>query len=257
MAEVEGTFNADSLTGQGNRERDRISAFSGNDEVRGLSGNDTLYGGAGNDGIYGNEDNDALFGEEGADVIRGGDGGDFIKGGPGNDLLYGQGGLNKVDGQGGNDIIIALGEVVKDADTGETIIGGSNGFDTLTGGGGADSFRLLKANDSEGRLFVKGQKFALIKDFKPGDTGSGQGDKIVLPGSPDNYRAEFIGAGNSGTAIYYTEDPDIDISLGAGGLSIATGLAIEIPNQTALVAVLENTVARNMYNEDFYEYTGI
>lgn len=91
----------------------------------------------------------------------------------------------------------------------------------------------------------------MIKDFKPGE-----GDRIVLPGSPDDYRGEYFGENNQGTAILYTADPSFDIGLGVGSLSLGTPVSFEVETPAALVAIIENNTARNMYNEDFYEYTG-
>ena len=76
--------------------------------------------------------------------------------------------------------------------------------DTLTGRAGQDEFRLQRRSNDEGRLFQKRQKFALINDFDPTPQGNGgDGDFIVLPGSADNYRSEFFGPNNFGTAIFY------------------------------------------------------
>lgn len=184
--------------------------------------------------------------------------------------MFGQAGANVLDGGEGNDRLIALGETTLPNNSlnalnfrGENNQGFLNlqnqdpkilYFDDLTGGTGADTFHLQRNSDVQGQAFIRRQKFAIISDFRPGMDLDG--DKIVLPGSPDNYRAELYGPNNSGTVIYYTANPDIDINFGVGVVSLGTGFDVEIPDQTALVAVLEDVVARDMYNPDFYEYTG-
>ena len=83
------------------------------------------------------------------------------------------------------------------------------------------------------------------------------GDKIQLPGSADDYRGVLYGEDNEGTAILFTEDPNIDLGVSFGGLSVsANALSLPIPDPTALVAVLEDVTARDMNNPNFYEYTG-
>ena len=244
------------FSGSGN---DAVSGAGGNDKLRGGEGNDRLFGEADNDGLFGNEDHDELFGQNGDDLLKGGDGYDRIYGGEGNDVLYGQKGLNILVGAGGNDTLISLGNaqnqdnLLADSppllnENKETI---KIEYESMFGGQGADQFRILKNSDIEGDFFTNGQKYAVIRDFDPGED-----DKIFLPGSPDDYRAEFFGAQNQGTAILYTADPGFDIGLGVGVLSLGTGVTIDVPTEAALVAIIENNTARNMYNSEFYEYTG-
>lgn len=241
------------------------------DLIGGKGGNDVLRGGVGDDGIFGEEGFDNLYGGEGEDLIGGGvdddrlfggNGRDIIFGDEGDDILYGQGGFNELVGGSGNDTLVGLGEVSRDGSLPEIDSDGPEYYDQYTGGEGADEFRLRKIpNSAEGKLFIKGQKYALIKDFTPDDgddSTTDDGDKIVLPGTADDYETLIFGENNENTAIYYTEDPDLDvgISLGPIPVSIDPNLAIKIPDQTALVAVLENATAGNLYNDNFYEFTG-
>lgn len=188
----------------------------------------------------------------------GGDGNDTLFGNAGDDLLFGEKGFNDYNGGEGDDTLTGLGELKRGLEV--LGLGGDpiedeapDGVDTFTGGSGADTFKLLKATDDEGRLFVKGQKFAYITDFSPTE----EGDKILLPGAAENYRGIPYGPDNTGTAIVYKEEPDVNISISFGGISLGTGLAIDVPNETALVAVLEGVEAKNMEDPNFYEYTGV
>jgi Ca2+-binding RTX toxin-like protein len=89
------------------------------DDIRntlsGLGGNDTLIGGLANDTLIGGAGNDSLDGGIGNDLLQGGDG---------NDILRGSFDLNVLEGGAGNDTLWSLGR------------------DTLSGGGGADTFAL-------------------------------------------------------------------------------------------------------------------
>ena len=255
MAEIVGTNGPDNESNiPATEEADLISGLDGNDDLRGLGGNDTISGDGGTDDVYGGEGDDSLAGGIDNDQLFGGDGNDTLFGESGDDLIFGEKGFNDYNGGDGNDTLSGLGELSTNifGDTIEDVA--PEGTDTFTGGDGADRFKLLKASDDEGRLFVKGQKFAVITDFTPDD---GNGDKIVLPGAAENYRGVLTGENNESTAIIYKEDPDIDISLGFGGVSIGTGLAIDVPNESALVAILENVTARNMEDPNFYEYVGV
>ena len=283
MAVQEGDNGPNIIRGRAGQINDTIRGRGGNDIISGGPLQDILIGGAGNDGLYGNEGNDILNGGTGGDVIRGGKDRDIINGEENNDLLFGQAGANSVTGGAGDDRLIALGETTLPSKSEDGIfidipiinntelnvlttrenksfldLGNRSReklyYDELTGGTGADTFHLQRNSDVQGQAFLRRQKFAIIKDFRPG--GQLDGDKIVLPGSPDDYRAELYGTDNNGTVIYYTADPDIDISFGVGVLGLGTGVQLEIPDGTALVAILDNVVARDMYNLDFYEYTG-
>lgn len=260
MAEIIGTDNADVL--KGTEENDLMKGLDGIDVLISLGGNDVIYSGSGNDDVHGGKGKDTLYGNDDNDQLSGGDGNDRLLGGDGNDLLFGQKGFNTYDGGSGDDTLTGLGELKRSPKF--LIFGGDvitdeapEGIENFIGGSGADRFKLLKAiNDDEGRLFVKGQKFAVIRDFTPSE-----GDKIVLPGSADNYEAYIFGKNNENTAILYRENQYIDRGSSLSGIesieSIDPSLAIYVPDKTALVAVLDGVTAGNMYNSDFYEYTGV
>lgn len=127
-----GTSSAD-MEIAGTAASDFIYGFAGHDDISGNEGDDIIYGDSGNDSIYGNE---------GADIIYGGDNSDLIQAGKGNDTVY---------GDAGDDLIY----------------GGTEGFDELTGGAGADDFLLP--------IYSLG--YDTIKDFV-----SGTDDIDVTPG---------------------------------------------------------------------------
>ena len=233
--------------------------MGGNDDLNGLGGNDTIGGGDGNDNLNGGEGDDFMAGDSaglpdfGNDQLFGGEGNDTLFGNAGDDLIFGESGFNDYNGGEGNDTLTGLGELKRNL-IGRPIVGQEpEGFDAFQGDEGADTFKLLKATDDEGKLFINGQKFAYISDFSPTE----EGDKIILPGAAENYRGIPYGPDNTGTAIVYKEDPDINLNISFGGLSLGTGLAIDVPDRTALVAILENVEAKNMEDSDFYEYTGV
>ena len=253
---LEGTENADDtrdLVALGDNQS-LAEALSGNNAINGNGANDVLSGEAGDDLVSGDAGFDNLYGGSGRDLLGGGDDDDRLFGGSGNDLLFGDEGDDFLDGQGhfnglsggpGNDTLVGLG--------GSAIEDGNALYDNLEGGPGADRFRLRKSNDAEGRLFVEGQKYAIIRDFNPSE----EEDKIVLPGTADDYEAKIFGKNNENTAIFYTDNVDVDLGTTFGPISIsASTLSVTIPDQTALVAVLDGTTAGNMYNPEFYEYTG-
>lgn len=119
----------------------------------------------------------------------------------------------------------------------------------MTGGASADRFILRPSGGGNGNLFTKGQQFARITDFN-----SSEGDVLSLPGNRFDYTTGVTGVNNDSTLILYKENPELDISFGIPGGSVSTGLAVEVPNQTALVAVLDGALARNLENTDIYKF---
>ena len=71
--------------GSGN---DNITGNQANNHIESAGGNDTIYGGLGNDTIYGGVGDDKLYGEDGNDTLHGGIGNDKVYSGKGNDTVY-------------------------------------------------------------------------------------------------------------------------------------------------------------------------
>jgi Ca2+-binding RTX toxin-like protein len=118
-----------------------VAGTQGRDDIRGSSLFDSLRGNAGNDLLRGREGNDDIDGGAGNDRLVGGSGNDTLLGGDGNDILIGAG----ANGNG-------------------TSSRGLNEIDILTGGAGADTFRL----GSSGSLYYFGdgdKGYAQIQDF--------------------------------------------------------------------------------------------
>lgn len=124
----------------------------------------TILGDAGDNIIYGGDTSDWIIGLDGNDTLRGGRGNDLIEGGAGNDLIEGQRGNNTLDGGDGNDTIHS-------GRQDSTLLGGagddlliadllSHGDHLLTGGAGADTFRVINATTGTGS--------ATITDFELG-----------------------------------------------------------------------------------------
>ncbi len=101
--------------GSGN---DTILGGSGDDALTGASGDDVLIGSGGNDALSGGRGNDTLIGGRGDDGLRGHSGDDTLLGESGSDRLTGDAGLDVLTG-GGNDNLVALNDIVTDAEDGE------------------------------------------------------------------------------------------------------------------------------------------
>jgi Ca2+-binding RTX toxin-like protein len=119
---------------------DVIYGGSGDETLSGQGGNDAIFGDVGDDLIRGGTGNDVLQGQAGDDVIRGGNDSNVLDGGSGNDLIFDGSGSSFVSGGAGDDVIrLASGRDVisfNDGDGWDTIIGGGDGGNTLSFGGG-------------------------------------------------------------------------------------------------------------------------
>ena len=181
------------------------------DAIYGRGGNDTLSGRGGDDDLFGGTENDYLSGGNGNDRLYGENGNDNLLGGEGNDFLYGEHGNDSHDGGSGNDTIFGgigndglIGSSGNDFLAGGIVTNGLSGFDTVSGGSGADIFTL----QSNSFMHYLGSGFATITDFS-----SAEGDRIWLGDyGADNDNFYSLGTGNWGgtaaqdTAIYYQGD---------------------------------------------------
>jgi Ca2+-binding RTX toxin-like protein len=133
-----------SIAGMGGDGNDRIYGSDQRDSMFGHKGEDLLSGGGGNDLLSGLEGHDTIKGGNGDDFVNppgesysGETDGDWIDGGNGDDVLYGTKFDDRIIGGEGDDTI-------------NTWHYGSSGpdlnsydFDTVSGGGGADTFSIL------------------------------------------------------------------------------------------------------------------
>jgi Ca2+-binding RTX toxin-like protein len=118
---VQGTLNADTMSGTG--QDDRLEGLGGDDRLSGAGGNDLLEGGTGNDVLDGGDGDDTLDGGTGDDTLQGGNGRDtyVLRWGMGTDtVIEADGGSNTLrleDGipltglsswQEGNDLVVRL-----------------------------------------------------------------------------------------------------------------------------------------------------
>jgi Ca2+-binding RTX toxin-like protein len=152
---------------------DKLQGGPGNDIITAFAGNDTVHGGPGDDIICADctgtqvevpaeWGNNAVYGEAGNDWLQGGSlGNDRLYGGPGNDTIWsGEGGHNQLFGGPGVDVLVSQG-----TDRGF----GSGPLDEMTGGKGADTFKVYV-----GRA-IDSPRTALVLDFKPGE-----GDRLAF-----------------------------------------------------------------------------
>jgi len=117
-----------------------VTAKAGS-SVNGGVGADVIYGGGGNETLSGGGGGDALFGLGGDDVLRGGKGNDVMQGGEGADVLHGGKGNNVLDGGAGSDAIF-------DA-AGSAFIAGGAGADTIRMGNGRDVIAYNRGDGSD------------------------------------------------------------------------------------------------------------
>ena len=250
--------NDNAFGGSGN---DFIQLNRGNDYALGRDGNDTIWGGKDDDYAEGNDGNDILEGHIGNDTLWGADGDDFIFGGLGNalavdapdterDFLDGGNGNDRLNGNAGNDTVYGAAgdDTVRGGKNDDLVVGGSGNdrvwgelgddtlygvfidalhpgvgdeIDTLTGGGGADTFVLGVANqryyDSSIATDDGGNRdYAVITDF------SKQLDTIQLAGAASDYHLRAT-SGNLpfGVGIFFeSARPDELIAIVRGPISL-------------------------------------
>ncbi|NET42697.1 calcium-binding protein [Okeania sp. SIO2B3] len=187
--EINGGRGADDIDGGGGD--DTITGGRGADDIEGNNGDDTITGGGGDDTIDGNGGNDVIDGNSGDDVIDGSGGSDSIDGGSGDDSIDGNGGRDTIDGGSGDDTI--------NGGAGNDLLVGTDAYssdvDTFYGNGGADTF---VGGEGEVVYYIGygDQDKGIIKDF-------GNGDKIQLFGTPDDYT---ISSDGTDTSIFYNDD---------------------------------------------------
>lgn len=196
--------------GQGN---DTLNGNSGDDSIAGNSGNDKLYGGAGNDTLDGGSGSDSLYGGNGDDVLIARTGTDVYDGGSGFDTIdftniVGKISLNLGQHTGNvmfghtvaTDTIVGIEKYIGN-NAGDTFygdrlasvfLGGTGndwfrsalGADTLTGGGGANTFDFLKKDLADGSHdtitdFTVGTDKLDLSDFLKGHTTYAEVVKVV------------------------------------------------------------------------------
>ncbi|RLQ23593.1 LEPR-XLL domain-containing protein [Seongchinamella sediminis] len=174
------------------------------DEIEGNDGADDLRGDFGVDIVYGGEGNDNITGGWGNDELTGNDETDLIEGGQGSDKIWGD---NRGDDNAiGNDVLFGEGAGVGPDDTGDDLIFGGPGNDTIR-----------DAYDSEE---------ADPEDNAEGGNDSfygGDGDDLLVTGS-GNDRA-FGGAGAD--EIFSGDDNDY-VEGGGGADLIRSGAGADL-----------------------------
>ena len=200
MAEIEGTFLDDTLTGL-DGEDNRINALPGDDLVNGGDQKDFITGDRGDDRVFGNKGDDTIFGQAGRDYLDGGEGDDQIDGGIDFDTVLGGSGNDTL--AGGRGKITAQKDIVSGGSGDDTIFGDSRdqpqlGFDNdLIGGDYADieTFKE-KFEDKEDDSWKKGDD----------ELYGGGGNDTILGGTGND---ELLGG--SGIDYLFGEyTPDID-----------------------------------------------
>jgi len=215
---LDGGSNNDSLNG--GFDNDELYGRAGDDDLYGDEGDDRLYGGHGNDYLDGDRNNDTLYGDKGDDYLWGNVGNDYLFGDQGNDTLLGWIGNDYLFGGSGDDLL-------EGAFAGSGYGSGENQIDTLTGGGGRDTFKISYLDDIDPLTAGTGD-YTLIKDFNP------QQDFIQLIGAKSNY--------------YLGTSPD--------GLPTGTAIFFDQPGNglDELIAIVENDLGLNL-NASYFTTT--
>jgi Ca2+-binding RTX toxin-like protein len=251
-ANVENMYLVGELAGTGNSSNNVIVGYGiGNNTIYGLAGNDALYGGEGNDYLNGGIGNDYLDGGNGNDILDGsGDtiGLDTFAGGANDDTygIYnsstviienaGEGtdtvwvavnytlsanienmylvGNTSGAGNSGNNIIYGYG-------TGDNIIDGGDGIDTLFGGAGNDTFILNKTSSD------------IINDFGIGNDklqisastfGGGLVANVALLANQLLVGANATATNANQRFIYNTTNGELFFDIDGNGSSIALSI---------------------------------
>src|SRR5215471_8321047 len=200
-----------------------IDGGAGNDVLSAGIGDDLILGGSGNDTMRGSSGNDSLFGDSGADTLTGNLGDDLLDGGAGNDTAsyLTNNGVSSVNvsllisgpqnvGDAGVDTLVSIenltgtnfgdtligndGDNFLDGgtmtDTGDDLLIGGLGNDTLHGRGGTDT---LLGGDGNDRL----TGVALANDYADGGNGI---DTMALkvPTADGSYGNLLLGYATSG-----------------------------------------------------------
>lgn len=178
---LDGGDNSDTLYGEAGN--DMLIGGSGHDSIYGGIGQDTIDAGDGSDVIYGQDGNDTIDGGAGMDTISGQDGNDTIDGGADNDVITGGDGddtisgnlgVDNLDGGNGSDFVDytfsamnwnvdlttelastnfgVIPESVRNFEgarmgSGNDVVRGTTGANSLYGGAGNDELRGLAGND--------------------------------------------------------------------------------------------------------------
>jgi len=253
---IAGGLGADTLIGgDGDDEIAGKWLFAFGDEPQGDDGDDVLIGGKGNDYLYGGEGNDFLFGGTGDDVLLVDDtnrpsGNMTLLGGADEDILYG-GRLS--------DTLIGSDDTAQDYIHGEDgddlIVGGAT--DALFGEGGNDKIYASGASmwggDGSDTLVVLGGTSQVVAD------GSGSDTVVVNPGSnatvyATNWNTLTLKIGDQTIPqgeYYSTTTEDFIANIGAGYTAKVTesGIVIEGPNTTILLAGPYDITVKSHYND--------
>ena len=213
---------------EGNNGDDRLEGHIGDDTLWGADGADSLFGGLGNalavdspdterDFLDGGSGNDFLNGNAGNDTVYGAAGDDEVRGGRNDDLVIGGSGHDRVSGDRGNDTLYGIFIDANDPGVGFEI-------DTLTGGGGADTFVLgvegQRYYDSSVATDNGGNRdYAIVADFTAIDT-------IQLAGAAIDYSLqETSGSLPEGLGIFFESGrPDELIAIVRGSATVGLDL---------------------------------
>ncbi|MDA9207879.1 hypothetical protein N9O61_03240, partial [Octadecabacter sp.] len=215
-----GGIKDDSLTGLGGQDilfgddgHDSLSGGSESDRVYGGKGNDLMLGGTGNDRLYTGKGSDSAFGGDGDDYIRVGGGQESFYGGAGEDYIsyYNSSGgvtinleTNSVSGSWASNDVIEGFESASGSKTGDDVITGTTGSNTIKTFWGDD---VIYGGDGADRLY--------------GGKGSdrvygGDGDDFIRVGGGQE---SFYGGAGEDYISYYNSSGGVTINLETNSVS--------------------------------------
>lgn len=246
--QIFGGTGDDRLIGGGGN--DLLNGEASHDEVSGGEGDDTLFGGGGNDTLTGDAGNDDLRGQSLDDVLSGGEGDDTLDGGDGNDLLTEARNVNftltdtSLDGNGTDqlssienaDLAGGFAANLIDASgfSGNAILRGLAGADTLIGGSGDDILIGYAGHDSlsgnEGNDTLLGSAGADTLEGNDGDDrlrGQGGSQDLLLGGNGNDELEGGAGSdvleGDDGDDTLHGESGNDQLNGGIGEDSLLGG----------------------------------
>ena len=198
------------------------------------AGDNVLYGNTGNDtNVNGLAGNDTLFGQAGSDALNGGDGNDLINGGSGTDTASYAGAAGAVavslatagqqnTGGAGLDTLVGIENLIGSS-FGDNLTGVAGANNTLTGGGGDDTFTVHDTGDVVSEAGGTGGGIDTVLSVANTYTiGDGDVENLTFVGT-----GGFTGTGN-GSANVVTggnSAAEVDVLNGGGGADTLLGLA--------------------------------
>jgi Ca2+-binding RTX toxin-like protein len=205
----------------------RVAEATGGTFVAASDGSDRIFGGAGNDEIHTGSWADS---DNGFANVQTGQMADFASGGSGDDILRGAGGNDTLlGGTGADDIGGGGGNDRLFAGTGEDVVSGDAGADLIVAGGGMDTVDGGTGNDT---IFGANGNDLLVGGAGADSIDGGNGEDIIGGGMGN----DMLTGGNGMDEFHFDAgtgtDRITDFVQGEDVISLLDGGAIEFANSS-------------------------